>query len=63
MMQINEKDESQEEDTDIQKEGSQEKGNYIRQEGKKAEENEPIMEASSQLCSLKLEYYSLFLML
>ena len=35
------------------------RGKYSRQEDKKAEENEPIMEASSQLCSHKLEYYSI----
>lgn len=59
MVRINEKGERQEGDTDIQKEGRQEKRKCNRQEGKKAEENEPIMEASSQLCSHQLEYYSI----
>lgn len=59
MVRINEKGERQEGDTDIQKGGRQKKGKQSRQEGKKAEENEPIMEASSQLCSHKLEYYSI----
>lgn len=59
MMQINEKDERRKGDTDIQKKGRQKKGKYSRQEDKKAEENEPIMETGSQLCSHKLKYYGI----